>query len=127
MGLDMYAFATKHPIPPTADSDAEMGTGDLEHRQIAYWRKHPNLHGYMEDLYYAKGGKAESFNVVAVRVDAEDLDNLEAVVKADNLPYTEGFFFGASAPEDKELDLKFIEDARAAIANGENVFYTSWW
>jgi hypothetical protein len=36
--------------------------GDFEpgaSRELAYWRKHPSLHGWMEHLFRAKGGTAE--------------------------------------------------------------------
>ena len=57
----------------------------------------------------------------------EDLAALEQAVMEERLPETSGFFFGSSQPEDMDLDLKFIVDARAAITAGNAVFYTSWW
>jgi hypothetical protein len=71
MGLDMFAYTIKTPIPAV---DFEHAPGSVE---IAYWRKHPNLHGWMEQLYRSKGGTAQSFNCVPVRIDADDLDALE--------------------------------------------------
>jgi hypothetical protein len=35
-----------------------------EANELHYGRKHPNLHGWMEALYYAKGGAADTFNSV---------------------------------------------------------------
>ncbi len=32
--------------------------------QLYYWRKHPELHGWMEKLYRETGGAAQSFNCV---------------------------------------------------------------
>jgi hypothetical protein len=123
MGLDMYAYATEE-----ATSAEEVLDLDLENREeFFYWRKHPNLHGWMEALYRSKGGTAESFNCVAVRLDPADLDALEAAVKADALPVTEGFFFGVSDGSEKADDLEFIRKAREAIAEGDTVFYSSWW
>ena len=89
-------------------------------------RKHPNLHGWMEHLYRAKGGTAEDFNCVNLQLDAADLDALEHAVRSRTLPPTTGFFFGltGAAPED---DLAFITRARDALARGEAVYYTSWW
>ena len=91
-----------------------------------YWRKHPNLHGWMEQLYRSKGGVG-SFNCVTVRIDEADLNALEDEVKNDRLPQTEGFFFGTSRPEEKDDDLKFISAAREAMKDGYTVFYSSWW
>ena len=53
----MYAYtAPKAAIT----SEVNFKLDDLpDVEQIHYWRKHPNLHGWMEDLYRAKGGAAE--------------------------------------------------------------------
>lgn len=121
MGLDMYAFKTKEAIP---DVDV-VSTESCE--KLAYWRKHPNLHGWMESLYRAKGGSKRFFNRTGVQLTSEDLDALQKAVQANELPHTEGFFFGQSTYRDREVDEEFIRDARQAIADGYSVFYTSWW
>jgi len=121
MGLDMNAFITETDI---AEVDFAFPKDSLE---IAYWRKHPNLHGWMEELYRDKGGSAATFNCVNLRLDATDIDALELVVLADVLPLTTGFFFGESTPEDKADDLAFIAKARELLAQGKAVFYSAWW
>ena len=122
MGLDMFVFSTKEKIP---DVDFE---GDIAHREeLAYWRKHPNLHGWMENLYRAKGGEAEIFNCVAVKLDSHDIDLLEEALAENSLPETTGFFFGVSVRYHDEQTKAFIVKARDAIAKGNNIFYTSWW
>jgi hypothetical protein len=63
-------------------------------RELAYWRKQPNLHGWMEHLFRAKGGTAEDFNSVNLQLDAADLDALEHAIRSRTLPPTTGFFFG---------------------------------
>lgn len=120
MGLDMYALATCEHPETAYGFKAEMA------EEIHYWRKHPNLHGWMEDLYFEKGG-TEQFNCIPLILTAEDIDRLEADVRAGNLPDTSGFFFGASNGSENEDDLAFIAKARAAIAEGKTVFYDSWW
>lgn len=123
MGLDQYANIFRA-------EDAAGESVDIEAEQVAplyYWRKHPNLQGWMEQLYRAKGGKGKSFNGKTVRLDSEDLDALERVVEAGGLPETTGFFFGESRPEHADEDRVFIKLARAAIAQGYVVFYDSWW
>ena len=120
MGLDMYAYKTLEPVEAFGFKEPE----DTE--EIQYWRKHPNLHGWMEQLYRSKGG-TDTFNCVTVRIDEADLNALEDAVKNDRLPQTEGFFFGTSRPEEKEDDLKFISAAREALRDGYSVFYSSWW
>ena len=120
MGLDMYAMTTREALPGAVDFEAK------ETSEIHYWRKHPNLHGWMQNLYYQKGGSSDEFNCVPVVLSAEDLDRIEADVKAGNLPDTTGFFFGESDGREAE-DLAFIAKAREALAAGLTVFYDSWW
>jgi hypothetical protein len=120
MGLDMYAYKTSEQVE-------EHGfETPLNSILIQQWRKHPNLHGWMEQLYRLKGG-AKEFNVETVRLDLDDINALERAVKQNQLPETTGFFFGESQPEDKKLDLRFIKAARKAINEGYSVYYTSWW
>ena len=47
MGLDQYASIR-------LEQSADDGNGTEE---LAYWRKHPSLQGFMEALYFAKGGE----------------------------------------------------------------------
>lgn len=122
MGLDMYARAL-HSKPATpVDFDMPDDSEELH-----YWRKHPNLHGWMKALYKSKGGASPDFNCNTLQLTADDLDKLEADIKGDHLPETTGFFFGKSSPEDKASDLEFIAKARAALAAGKSVSYDSWW
>ena len=55
MGLDQYATARKGEA--TIDEDGYAYYKDSI--ELAYWRKHPNLEGFMSDLYYEKGGEDE--------------------------------------------------------------------
>lgn len=121
MGLDMYAYAIPETPATPVDFDADA------HNELHYWRKHPNLHGWMEALYREKGGRDDVFNCVNLQLTAEDLDRLEADIRSGNLPPTSGFFFGASDGTERGDDLTFVEKARTALAEGMTVFYTSWW
>jgi hypothetical protein len=122
MGLDMYAYTTK--AKPAKEVDFSTDEND---EQIYSWRKHPNLHGWMQNLYDMKGGKSPDFNGDCVVLDSEDLDNLEQDIKDGNLPDTSGFFFGASSDEVDEADLEFVTEARRLIVEGYTIYYTSWW
>jgi hypothetical protein len=96
--------------------------------EISYWRKHPNLQGWMENLYRLKGGGQEEFNCTSVELTKEDLATLEESIKGSKLPSTQGFFFGSNSDDYyKEQDLTFIEEARKAIDEGKSVYYISWW
>lgn len=130
MGLDMYAFRVKAEdvIDDFNIRDDSMGRKEpLE--ELAYWRKHHDLHGWMEALYRTKGGDKESFNCVPVRLTKTDLDLLEHAVLNGKLPETTGFFFGDNRPDEESMknDMEFISKAKIAIACGDAVYYDSWW
>jgi hypothetical protein len=100
-----------------------------EVKEIAYWRKHNALHGWMEKLYRKKGG-TEEFNCVPLELVEADLEMLELVVASAKLPETGGFFFGSDSRfcgHYKEQTLQFIEEAREYLSRGWAVAYDSWW
>lgn len=150
MGLDQYAWALKER--PEKDTDFELQfvsesdnrddwwVNDNEFGQIlagregisrplAYWRKHPNLHGLMRSFYERKGGSEFTMGEFAgpVVLDLDDIEEIEAATKAQTLPDTTGFFFGTSQPEHDKFTLIFCERARVAIEAGETVVYDSSW
>lgn len=129
MGLDMNVMRTPATLPAAVDFEMhdKKGNAVFPHKDLWYWRKHPNLHGWMEALYRDKGGKDRDFNCVPVQLTAEDLDALETAVNEGSLPHTEGFFFGVSTGAEKDDDLAFIAKAREALAAGDSLFYASWW
>ena len=124
MGLDMYAYAA-------AKANADWGSN--EQREIAYWRKHPNLHGWMEQLWHQKGFPLPNsddpmFNGVEIELTWGDLDQLEEDIQNDRLPSTSGFFFGDNSDNYyREQDLEFVRKAKAEIFTGLKVFYNSSW
>jgi hypothetical protein len=135
MGLDMYAYvATKPGQNDEYWESAQLDPETKEYvskvtkpRELAYWRKHPNLHGWMHRLWNQKGFKGD-FNGDELELTREDLDVLEQDVIEGNLPGTSGFFFGDDADEYyQEDDLKFIREARAELFMGLRVFYNSSW
>jgi hypothetical protein len=121
MGLDMYAYITNADIP-----DVDFKEPD-DSFPIARWRKHPNLHGWMHDLYMRKGGSDSSFNGATLRLTPDDIDELEQAINAATLPETSGFFYGEIEPEEKARDLAFIQHARNAFSRFHRLFYYAWW
>ena len=123
MGLDQYAMARKGE----SKTDEEGYEYYEDSMELAYWRKHPNLQGWMESLWRVKGNEGE-FNCVDLELTLNDLDNLEKSLDNEALPETVGFFFGADADDHyAEADREFIVQARAAIKQGYKVIYSSWW
>jgi hypothetical protein len=132
MGLDMYAFTVS--ASDAGDNVVDLKRFDddtriIEQEELFYWRKFNALHGWMEQLYRAKGGTAKSFNCNTVRLTAVDLTKLINDASAGALTPTEGFFFGAPTvyPEDLESLGEFVGKAMAALAEGKAVYYDSWW
>jgi hypothetical protein len=123
MGLDQYAYAV---------------TKNGEKEELATWRKHPNLQGWMENLWHNRGCPGcpdepnsmgmSDFNCIPLELYPENLDDLEEAINASGLPDTVGFFFGSNSDDYyKEYDLEFIRKAREALDNGLTVMYDSWW
>lgn len=144
MGLDQYAYVTnkagqRDEFFENAVWDAVDGVWVnnkmSEPQEIAYWRKHPNLHGWMERLWEHKlnlegRDNPHNFNGIELELTWEDIDNLEKDIKSGKVSNlgTTGFFFGK--PSDDyyyEKDLKFCIDAKAEIFLGRKVFYNSSW
>jgi hypothetical protein len=75
----------------------------------------------MEGLYREKGGTQPEFNCVSVALATEDIDRLEAALRAGNLPPTSGFFFGESDGTERDDDLAFVAKAREAINGGASI------
>lgn len=112
-------FLEKHPTVPVP---YQIGI------ELCYWRKHPDLHGWMRDLFHDKGGKSEtSFNGDVVFLTADDVENLRTAIIDEKLPYTSGFFFGESEGRAKERDLEEVDKMFKALENGSSIYYTSSW
>ena len=115
MGLDQMAYSQE---PPTRC-------------EIGVWRKHPNLQGWMERLWLSQGNEG-TFNCRPLRLEIEDIEQLQEDVEDGNLAEggedTDGFFFGDNSDEYyKEEDLAFCRWALTELEEGKEVYYDSWW
>jgi len=110
MGLDQYAYQRK------------AGHEDVK---LMYWRKHTNLEKWMSDLYYSKGGSAESFNCVELYLTKQDLESLELCYET--LEDTAGFFWSTRTHQNTLDTGKFIKYALQALNEGYEIVYYSWW
>ena len=111
------------------DADNQAKEKGIFDPNFYYWRKFNALHGWMSDLYFAKGGTDQDFNCNTVRLTLDDLENLMLTAEKGKLKPTEGFFFGAQViePEDLESLFDFAYKAKEQIRNGKAVFYDSWY
>lgn len=117
--VDVDALFLKNPTIPVP---YQIGI------ELCYWRKHPDLHGWMRDLFHDKGGKSETaFNGDVVFLTVDDVENLRTAIIDEKLPYTSGFFFGESEGRAKEKDLEEVDKMLKALENGSSIYYTSSW
>jgi hypothetical protein len=110
MGLDMYLtgeafFRYDHP------NRKREPALKAEHVELGYWRKHPNLHGYIVNTF-AKGVD----ECQRIELSATDLRMIAEAVESERLPHTEGFFFGASAANPDYYMQKYGATEPEAIA-----------
>lgn len=122
MGLDMYVRS--RATAPADPVDFETEKSD---HPLFYWRKHPDLHGWMRQLYLQRGGSDPDFNLSPLALTAGDIDALERDVADQALPPTSGFFFGRSDAEHDQETEAFIALARAALREGRHLYYVAWW
>jgi hypothetical protein len=139
MGLDMYAYSANKAGAQTEywDNsyiiDGEVVSTCTKPKEIMYWRKHPNLHGWMENLWQRKGcpgatSDADTFNGIELELTWEDLMELEYDIAHKALPSTTGFFFGDDSDTYyKKQDQEFIKEAKADLFLGLKVYYNSSW
>ena len=136
MGLDQYAYVAaragqQHDFYDSANYDEQakelVSAQVARPREIAYWRKHPNLQGFFRQEWEAQGNEGD-FNGDELEITWDMLDRLEHAILERKLPGTRGFFFGDDADEHyREQDLEFIRNARAELFLGLKVFYNSSW
>lgn len=110
MGLDMYLEG--HEYIWTDWKDPKKNPKVDGHRlkgrilELGYWRKHPNLHGYIVGQF--AGGKDECQEIA---LDQPAILRIIDAIKTKELPHTEGFFFGSSRTEDDEPTLATLTKA----------------
>jgi hypothetical protein len=95
MGLDMYLTGEKFLMPDFQNRSIDLQEDGFRLRsktvELGYWRKHPNLHGYIVQTFAR--GKDEC---QIICLEPNDIRTIVAAVKAGNLPHTKGPFFGSS-------------------------------
>ena len=120
MGLDQYMYIA---------NKAGTHHDDPSRQELGYRRKHPNLHGWMHQLWERKGNSGV-FNGDELELTWEDIDCLEKDIKLGKVAEldTKGFFFGNPSDEHYyDYDLKFCVDAKTETFLGRKVFYNSSW
>ena len=119
MGLDMYMFG----LEPNK-STITIRENSSSRNELAYWRKHANLHGYIVDTFADGLDECQKINL-----SLEDLKKILNAVEINNLPETTGFFFGKSRTEDREPSIKQLVKVISWVNEvpGRKVYYQASW
>jgi len=106
--------------------NAEIDGAKIE---IAYWRKHPDLNGLLEQIAKEKDPELKIFNCQNVELNEEDCRRIMLAVINEELPFTEGFFFGKSLHDKEERETTYLAFATALglVQMGNRVTYYCWW
>lgn len=128
MGLDMYLTGETLIRNRPLDGD-RLGTKKGESFDLGYWRKHPNLHGYIVEEFAHGVDECQE-----IHLTIDDMHQIIDAVKNTKLPFTEGFFFGKSygTPEDNKEDIRIFEHAIKWLESEDKtawrwVFYKASW
>jgi hypothetical protein len=132
MGLDMYLQGRLYHHGMKYDSKGkyterkreqvdgyEKTTTEIE---LAYWRKHPNLHGYIVKTF--NNGEDDC---TPIDLSPDNLDQIASAIEKNELPETTGFFFGESSwhEEEKEKNVEIFRKASKWLRSkwdGENKY-----
>ena len=107
MGLDMYLSGNKYLWNRNRLEDGKP-IKKLE-VDLGYWRKHPNLHGFIVDTFADGVDECQKIDL-----NIEAIDRILLAINNKTLPHTEGFFFGKSELTDDQVkhDFSIFEKAR---------------
>ena len=127
MGLDMWlaGFESSDSLD-TLIKQAKSGTNDDWHEiDLGYWRKVPDLHGYIVKTY--NNGVDDCKHIF---LNTEQLTDIQTAAKTNQLPTTTGFFFGESKNDDVEIASIVMQIQKAVdYLKKENryVYYLASW
>lgn len=126
MGLDMYLNGERF-LHGIGKPERRRGEIKSEIYDLGYWRKHPNLHGYIVDTF--ADGRDECQRI---DLSGEDIRRIMTAVEVGALPETTGFFFGSSDGSEKPEDLRIFREALAWLevedeGGWRSVYYRASW
>lgn len=131
MGLDMFLNAKKYLWTDYDKPEKKIMEDGLELKEkiyeIGYWRKHPNLHGYIVQNF-ANGED----NCREIELGVDELKQIIKAVRGKTLPHTQGFFFGSSDNASIKEDITILTKALDWVKKEEKnvsryvVYQASW-
>ncbi len=120
----MYLRGEKYYWNKPKEDGFELTSKTLE---LGYWRKHPDLHGFIVQTY-SPGGIDDCARIDLV---SNYLTAIVIAVRKGMLPETTGFFFGNSEGKGKS-DVEIFTNAREWLETKEKgvsrtIFYQASW
>ena len=134
MGLDMYLNGRKHvgglwqrEEPIRKEDDLPIDSIEVS---FGYWRKHRKLHGFIVNSFAGGEDKCQQ-----IGLGVDELRKIATALRTDNLPDTEGFFFGDEVIDEEEKKqaeeyAQQIEQAIEWLGKGDwkrSVYYQASW
>jgi len=99
MGLDMYLTGEKFIMNSSINPQEDGFRLRSRILELGYWRKHPNLHGYIVQNFAGGKDECQDIDLGVNRIRA-----IIAAIRAGELPDTTGFFFGVSDSSQEQID-----------------------
>jgi hypothetical protein len=117
MGLDQYLRAQE--------------AHGSESEEIGYWRKHPDLHCFIESLWRERNPDQQGdFNCASVLLTEEDILKIIECSKRGSFGEFDGstgFFFGSTYEEHHQKTVEMMELALKLCRKGKRILYSAWW
>lgn len=110
MGLDMMIYGCENDTTPAVE--------------LAYWRKHPDLHGYIVNTFADGVDECQKIDLTA-----DNIENIIEAVNKNNLPETKGFFFGTSSRDRDAETIKLLTEVSVWLEKNPEgkIFYNASW
>jgi len=121
MGLDMYLTGEKSFIEDFDDPTKNINEDGFRLRskryEIGYWRKHPNLHGYIVQSFASGVDDCRE-----IYLAQPDIREVISAIRYKKLPFTKGPFFGVSDASDESIarDIAIFESALSWLGKKED-------
>ena len=133
MGLDMYLHGSKFHTSHVADETDEPSYLDGKRVRtsivdLGYWRKHPNLHGYIVETFASGIDECQE-----IPLNEDQLEQIAKAIEERKLPHTEGFFFGSSedvGDVETKADAQTFREAKEFLRRRDwtrSVYYRASW
>ena len=88
------------------EDGAVLNEARMDNIELGYWRKHPNLHGYIVQNFADGVDECQP-----IYLGEDRLKELIKAVNENKLIPTTGFFFGESPEDSAEYDIPILEKA----------------